>query len=106
MHYINEYSSTHYPIQCKILFDNCAGQQVLGSFVKLVSETLLPEVYSLIVMRVVVFQGESFVGIKICNSILVKLQLGVFPEAQKYQRYQNTKKRNGSWSVQQTGSHF
>ncbi len=59
----------HYPIQCKILFGNCAGQQVLGTFVKLVSEALLPDAYTVLTEWVRELQGDSFVGIKICNSI-------------------------------------
>ncbi len=36
-HNIRKHAIPYCPIQCKIRFENCGGQQVLGSFVKLVS---------------------------------------------------------------------
>ncbi len=43
LHNIKKHPLSCHPIQCKIRFENCGGQQVLGSFVKLVSEILSPE---------------------------------------------------------------
>ncbi len=51
LHNIKKHQFPYCPIRCKILFGNCGGQQVLGTFVKLVSETLLPNAY-------LVFEGK------------------------------------------------
>ncbi len=50
----------------------------MGSFVKLVSETLLLDAYTVFEERVIKLQGESFVGINTCNSVVTELQLGRF----------------------------
>ena len=83
-----ELPSSQFPIQCKILFENCKGQQVLGSFIKLVSEALSPKAYTVLAKRVQSMLRASFVGIKICTQVLIDLQLGSF---QKYKNYQNIK---------------
>ncbi len=44
--------SRQIPIQCKIQFEDCKGQQVLGSCIKLVSESFSPEAYALLAERV------------------------------------------------------
>ncbi len=49
---------------------------MLGSFAKLVSETLLVDAYTALVERVIKLQGESVVGINTCNSVLTEFQLG------------------------------
>ncbi len=46
------YPSQHYPIQCKLLFENCAGQQVLGTVIKLVSESLSFDAYAHLATKV------------------------------------------------------
>ncbi len=55
---ISKHPIPYHPIQGKILFENCAGQQVLGSFVKLVSETLLPDAYAVFQEKVILLQGD------------------------------------------------
>ena len=80
--------SRQFPIQCKILFEDCKGQQVLGSCIKLVSEALSPEAYAVLAERVRLLQRDSFLGIKICTQILIDLQLGRF---QKYKNFENIK---------------
>ncbi len=76
-HNVSKHQIPYHPIQCKILFENCAGQQVLGTFVKLVSKTL-PDAYAVFEQKVILLQEESFLGINICNSILTDLQFGRF----------------------------
>ncbi len=84
-----EFSSRQFPIHCKILFENCNGQQVLGSCIKLVSEALSPKAYTVLVERVQSMPREPFVGIKICTTILIDLQLGRFQKNQKLSKYQD-----------------
>jgi len=45
LHNFKTHPISYRPIQCKILFENCAGHQVLGSFFKLVSETFSCDAY-------------------------------------------------------------
>ncbi len=92
-----EVPSCHYPIQCKILFENCKGQQVIGSCIKLVCEALSPKAYVLHAERVQSIIRDSFVGIKICTTILINLQLGHF---QKYRNYQNIKIPINQWIME------
>ncbi len=80
-----------------MLFENCRGQQVIGSCIKLVSEALSPEVYALLAERVQLMLRESTVGIKICTTILVDLQLGHF---QKYRNYHNIKNPIKQWIME------
>ncbi len=82
-HNIGKHLIPYHLIQCKILFENCAGQQVLGSFVKLVSETLLPYAYAVFQEKVIVLQGESFVGKNTFIAVLTDLQLGCFVKYKK-----------------------
>ncbi len=83
LHNVSEHLIPYHPIQCMILFENCAGQQVLGSFVKLVSETLLLDAYAAFEERDINLQGESFVGINTCNAVLTDMQLGRFVKYKK-----------------------
>ncbi len=82
---VKTFSSCHYLIQCKILFENCNGWQVLGSCIKLVSEALSSKTYAVLAERVQLMLRESFVGIKICSTILIDLQLGHFQNDRNYQ---------------------
>ncbi len=65
------FQSCHHPIQCKILFKYCKVHQVLGSCIKLLSEAA---------ERVQSMLRELCVGIKICTTFLIDLQLGAFLE--------------------------
>ncbi len=70
---------------------------MLGSCIKLVSEALPPKAYALIAERVRLMLRESFVGIKICTSILIDLQLGHF---RKYRNYQKIKIPVKQWIIE------
>ncbi len=88
LHHIGKYQITYYQIQCKILFEN--------SFVKLVSEALLPDAYAAVTTRVRDLQEDSFVGTKTCDSILTDLQLGCF---QKYKNITDIKTMTKKWII-------
>ncbi len=92
-----ELTSCHFPIQYKILFENCDGQQVLGSCINLVSDALSPKADELLAERVQLMIKESFVGIKICTTPLIDLKLGRF---QKYRNYQNIKIPTKQWIME------
>ncbi len=94
LHNVSEHPIPYRPIQCKILFENCAGKQVLGSFAKLVSETLLVDAYTALEERVIKLQGESVVGINTCNSVLTDMQLGRFV---KYKKTNDTRTTVKEW---------
>ncbi len=64
------YPTEHHSIPCKILFKNCAGQQLLGTFTKLVSRVLSTDIYAQLATRVELLKQESVVGIKTCASVL------------------------------------
>ncbi len=92
-----ELPSRRFPIQCNILFENCKGWQVLGSYIKLVNEALSLEAYAVLAERVQSMLRDSFVRIKICTAILIDLWLGHF---QKYRNYQNIKIPIKQWIME------
>ena len=97
LHDVSEHPIPYHPIHCKMLFENCAGKQVLGSFVKLVSETLLPDAYAALEERVIKLQEESVVGINTCNSVLTDMQLGRFA---KYKKIKDIKPTVKEWIME------
>ncbi len=92
-----ELPSCQIPIQCKILFEDCKGQQVLGTCIKLVSEVLSPEAYAVLADKVRSMLRDSFVGIKICTRIVIDLQIGRF---QKYKNFENIKIPIKQWIME------
>ena len=97
LHNIKKHPISYHPIQCKILFEKCAGHQVLGSFVKLVSETLSCDAYLVFEGKVRELQGEAFVGINTCNAVLTELQLGHFV---KYKNCKDIKTMVKQWIIE------
>ncbi len=85
------------PIQCKIFLENCKRQQVQGSCIKLVGEALSPKAYAVLAERVQSMLRDSFVGIMICTTILIDLQLENF---QKYRNDQNIKIPVKQWIME------
>ncbi len=71
--------------------------QVLGSFVKLVSETLSCDAYLVFEGKVRGLQGEAFVGINTCNAVLTELQSGRFVKYKKIKDVNTTVKQ---WIVE------
>ncbi len=65
---------------------------MLGSFVKLVSETLLLDAYAALEERVIKLQGESVVGINTCNSVLTDMKLRSFVKYKKIKDIKTTVK--------------
>ena len=78
------YPDEHRPLQCNIPFANCAGQQLLGTFTKLISEVLTSDAYAQLVSKVEVLKNASNVGIKTCASLLSELRLGHIQKKKNY----------------------
>ncbi len=96
LHAIKKHPISYHEIQCKILFENCAGHQVLQSFVKIVSETLSCDAYLIFEEKVRELQWEAFVGINTCNTVLTELQLGCFV---KYKKIKDIKTTVKQWII-------